>query len=76
MAFVGFGKVIPEEARDNLGLPSSERLRLLCLREMQGVDAIAEGRLDQELQVIQQLDLNGFSWRYGISIALQSTLAM
>ena len=60
MAFVGFGKTIPEEARDNLGLPSSERLWLLCLREMQGVDAITEGRLNQELQVIQQLDLSGF----------------
>lgn len=36
MAFVGFGKTIPEEARDNLGLPSSERLRLLCCGKCKG----------------------------------------
>ncbi|NBR07060.1 MAG: hypothetical protein EBT92_15025 [Planctomycetes bacterium] len=60
MALVCFGKAIPEEAGDNLGLDPSERLRLLCMRGMHGMDAVVEGRLKQELQVIKQLNLSGF----------------
>ena len=60
MPFVGFGKAIPEEVKDNLGLAPSERLRLLCLRGMPGMDPVVERRLNQELQVIRQLDLSGF----------------